>query len=182
MPSSIPSPPATVPSPGVTPGGGVGTSAVVRFRERVRARTGTADLLVFRLGDERFAFDVRALDEALEAPHLESVPAHGRSVLAGIARHDDRSVPVFDAGCLLGVRGMRGASLLLMRSGVNRLGLLVDEVEDVETVDLSTVRPAPFDAGDELLLGVTWNGDQLTAILDARALIATCQQRAGDAG
>ena len=78
---------------------------MLRFRERVRARTGTAELLAFRLGRERFAFDVRALDEALESPAVGPVPVGGPSILAGLLRHGERSIPVFDTGRVLGVPG-----------------------------------------------------------------------------
>ena len=155
-----------------------GSGAMLRFRERVRARTGTAELLAFRLGRERFAFDVRALDEALESPAVGPVPVGGASILAGLLRHGERSIPVFDTGRVLGVPGAPRAHVLVMRSGTRRIGLLVDEVDDVITLDLGAIKLPPFDAGDDLLLGVTWGADDLTAILDARALITLCQQRA----
>lgn len=185
-----------------TPADVHGSAAVVRFRERVRARIGTAELLAFRLGDERFAFDVRALDEAIEAPVIHRAPvddaeagatgpapgvgnraasgagAPGAAILCGLAHVGERSIPVFDTARLLGVRATRGAGhVLVMRSGTRRIGLLADEVDDVVTVDLAAIKPPPIDAGDELLLGVTWDGAALTGILDARALITACQQR-----
>ena len=49
-------------------------AAFLRFRERVRARTGTAELLTFESGGERFAFDLRAVDEIVDAPALQEVP------------------------------------------------------------------------------------------------------------
>lgn len=184
-----------------TPAEPNGTPTVLRFRERVRARIGTAELLAFRTGGERFAFDVRALDEAVDAPVLERFPlaAHdpmgsatsatggaqtvGRAErladrrFRGIARLGVRSIPVFDTARLLGVTGESiGTQLLVMRSGARRIGLLADDVDDVIAIDLSTIKPPPVDAGDELLLGVTWDGHEVTGILDARALIAACQQ------
>ncbi|MCC6928545.1 MAG: chemotaxis protein CheW [Gemmatimonadaceae bacterium] len=161
-------------------------SAFVRFRDRVRARTGSAELLAFRLGDERFAFDVRALDEAVDQPHVEMTPVNGAAILVGLMRHADRSIPVFDTARVLGVRRDTLAAVdapsqvLVMRSGARRIALLVDAIDDVVTLELTTIQPPPFDAGDELLIGVTWNGEDgdLTAILDARALIVHCQQRA----
>lgn len=184
-----------------TPAEPNGQAAVLRFRERVRARSGSAELLAFRAGGERFAFDVRALDQAVDTPPLEAAPlaraggaraAHSPAGIAanahpaagmdevfrGIARLDSRSIPVFDTARLLGATGATtGAQLLVMRSGARRIGLLADDVDDVVTIDLATIRPSPIDAGDELLLGVTWDGEEVTGILDARALIASCQQR-----
>jgi len=198
-----------------TPDAPHGTPAVLRFRERVRARIGAAELLAFRVGGERFAFDVRALDEAIDRPSIDVIPwkgasphptgaassvpagdgidgevthvtsggnaAAGRAILRGLMRAAGRSIPVFDTGRLLGVcdTGSRD-QVLIMRSGTRRIGLLADEVDDVILIDLGTIQPPPVDAGDELLLGVTWDGAELTGILDARALIQTCQHWAAE--
>ncbi len=188
------------PAPAYTPAEPNGNVAVLRFRERVRARSGTAELLAFRAGGERFAFDVRALDEAIDTPVLErsplarrgaEQPTPGATAVAtaaprstpttgecfrGIARLASQSIPVFDTARLLGTTGASGGGqLLVMRSGARRIGLLADEVDDVVTIELATIKPSPVDVGDELLLGVTWDGEEVTGILDARALIASCQ-------
>lgn len=201
----ISTPPSATATPR-TPAEPNGHAAVLRFRERVRARCGSAELLAFRAGGERFAFDVRALDHAVDTPPLEASPlvsAGGGAksppstdgvtvqlrqspgmdgVFRGIARLDERSIPVFDTARLLGATGATtGAQLLVMRSGARRIGLLADDVDDVVTIDLASIKPSPVDAGDELLLGVTWDGEEVTGILDARALIASCQQRTTEA-
>lgn len=163
--------------PAVTSAEPNGSPAALRFRERVRSRIGTAELLAFCVGTERFAVDVRALDEALDAPPIERLVLAAGAILVGLTRFGNRSIPVFDAGRLLGLPMALGGQLLILRSGTSRIGLLVDQVDDVITLDLGTIKPPPFDAGDELLLGVTWQHAQLTGILDARALITMCQQR-----
>lgn len=152
--------------------------ALLRFRDRVRARIGTAELLAFRLGRERFAFDVRALEEVLDAPPIDRITGgDGRTIMVGLVRLAGQTIALFDAARLLGAGETHGAQVLVMRSGTRRVALLVDEVDDVTTLDLRAIKPPPFDAADDLLLGVTWDGDDLTSILDARALISTCQQR-----
>ena len=102
----------------------------------------------------------------------------GAATLAGLMRHGERSIPVFDAGRLLGVPGTRGEHVLVMRSGSRRIGLLVDQVDDVITLELGTITPPQFDSGADFLLGVRWGAADLTSILAARALISLCQQRA----
>lgn len=195
-----------------TPASPDGAPAILRFRERVRARIGAAELLALCVGGERFAFDVRALDEAIDRPAIDRIPWNrvssdptgmgsenwsagpedgavpdattrgaataGRVILRGLMRAAGRSIPVFDTGPLLGVpdAGSRD-QVLIMRSGTRRIGLLADDVDDVILVDLGTIQPPPVDVGDDLLLGVTWDGVELTGILDARALIQTCQHR-----
>ncbi|HMN08613.1 MAG TPA: chemotaxis protein CheW [Gemmatimonadaceae bacterium] len=174
--------PATLPSPSdratdaASDGAGVAPS-LVRFRDRVRARSGMAELLAFRVGAERYAFDVRALDEALDAPPIDRVAAHETSILAGLLRLSGVTIPVFDAGRLLGAGASQGGQVLVLRGASRRMALLVDDVHDVVALDLGGVRPPPFEASDDLLLGVVWDGASLTSILDARAIVSACQQR-----
>jgi chemotaxis signal transduction protein len=58
-----------------------------------------------------------------------------------------------------------------MRRGDDRIGMLVEDVEDVERVDLSALRNPPHEA-DELLLAVLWSDGRLISLLDARAMVA----------
>lgn len=154
----------------------VGSPVSIRFRERVRNRIGRSELLAFHLGGERFAFDVRALDEVLDAPLVELLP-QGDPTMVGLTTHHSRPIPVFDTSRVLGMPATCGRSVLVMRSGHRRVGLLVDEVDDVISIDLSRLQPPPFGTDDDLLLGVSWTHGVLSAILDARALIAACQPR-----
>ncbi len=144
------------------------TAAIVRFRDRVRGRTGTAELFVFRLGDERFALDLKAVEEVLEDAQITRLPDAPRSV-AGVIRHAGGMLVVVRADALLGVDASRSQTVLVLRRGEDRLGLLVEDVEDVETVDLMSLRNPPYET-DDLLLAVLWADGQLTSVLDARAM------------
>jgi chemotaxis signal transduction protein len=143
----------------------------VRFRDRVRARTGHAELFVFRVGDERFACDVRAVEEVIESPLLYPLPG-AHAAVSGVCQHAGRTLAVADASVLLGVDAARGAVVLVMRRGNDQVGLLVDDVDDVRSIDLATLRQPPHD-GDDLLLAVHWDGATLLAVLDARAVVTT---------
>ncbi|MGQ0647100.1 MAG: chemotaxis protein CheW [Gemmatimonadaceae bacterium] len=144
-------------------------SIPLRFRERVRARLGSADLFVFRVGDERFAFDVRAVEEVLEVPEIYAVPGAAAAV-AGVCRHGGGTLSVARASALLGVDTRTASVVLVMRRGADRVGLLVDDVDDVRTVELLALRNPPHET-DDLLLAVHWDGETLLSVLDARAVI-----------
>lgn len=154
-------------------------SAPIRFRDRVRARTGDAELFVFRVGDERFACDVRAVDEVLESPPMYPVPGAALA-MAGVCQHAGRTLPVARAAALLGVDESAGGVVLVLRRGTEHVGLLVDDVDDVRAIELATLRPPPYE-DDELLLAVHWDGATLLALLDARAVVtaATAVTRPG---
>lgn len=146
------------------------TLTTARFRDRVRSRTGQADLFVFRVGDERFAFDVRAVDEVLENPTLYRVPETAAGV-AGVCSHGGGPLPVVRADAVLGVSASNAETVLVMRRGDERVGILVDDVDDVETIELASLRNPPYDEEDDFLIAVHWHRATLTSILDARAVV-----------
>lgn len=145
-------------------------SIPIRFRDRVRARAGTGELFVFRLGDERFACDVRAVDEVLESPLLYPLPG-APPMVAGVCQHAGRTLHVVQTSAILGVEGRGARTVLVMRRGLSHIGLLVDDVEEVRSLELGALRSPPYET-DDLLLAVHWDGDDLLAVLDARAVIA----------
>lgn len=145
------------------------------LRERVRDRTGIADLLMFRIGDELFAADLASVEEAVALPEIHHLPEMPAAML-GAFNLRGRLTPVYSPAHVIGVplRGEAQAALLV-HAGERRLGLAVDDVEDVVQVDLATVREAPgTDDADGILLGVAHHGSELVAIVDAEALVAAC--------
>ena len=145
------------------------------LRERVRERDGVADLLMFRIGEELFATDLSSVEEAVTLPEIHHLPEMPAAML-GAFNLRGRLTPVYSPSHVIGVP-LRGAAqaALLVRSGTRRLGLAVDDVEDVFQVNLATVREAPgTDDADGILLGVAHHGKELVAIVDAEALVAAC--------
>lgn len=159
-------------TPAPAPAGG--DTAFIRFRDRVRSRAGAAEVLTFRIGDERYAFDLRAVDEVVQEGGVTALP-EGAAPLLGVMRHRGRSLPVYDPGALLGCRLDAGGTVLVMCNGSRRLGLMVDDVDDVEHVALDGVIAPPRVSGDDLLLGVLWREGALTSLVDARALVGACE-------
>jgi len=145
------------------------------LRERVQERSGIADLLMFRIGDELFATDLASVEEAVTLPEIHHLPEMPAAML-GAFNLRGRLTPVYSPSHVIGVP-LRGAAqaALLVRADSRRLGLAVDDVEDVFQVDLATVREAPgTDDTDGILLGVAHHGQELVAIVDAEALVAAC--------
>ncbi|MEP7344823.1 MAG: chemotaxis protein CheW [Gemmatimonadaceae bacterium] len=153
------------------------SSAPLRFRERAKARLGLADVLVFRVGTERFAVDLQAVEETLESIDVHSVPESSPSVI-GVFAHGDQFIPLYDAAVVLGMMAPVDSctAALVMRGGGRRIGLAVADVEDVVALELSTLRNIPERVwNDELLLGLVMVSGLLIGLLDARALLSACQ-------
>ncbi len=134
-------------------------------------RDGAERLLVFRIGTERFAVRLGAVDEVIDAPPMQPLPDAGDTVL-GLATLRGELVPIFDPRSLLNVDAdVNGAVLLFARNG-RRMGLAIDDVYDAITVEEGDMRSAPgTDAADGILVGVIRRGTDLVAVLDADALL-----------
>jgi purine-binding chemotaxis protein CheW len=145
------------------------------LREAIAARDGQSDTLVFRVGGERFAIDLGAVEEAIELPsvhHLPEMPDH----LLGVFELRERLVPIYSPVRVLRVAlTEEAAAVLVLRSHDKRLGLAVDDVDDVLTIDGAAVRRAPIpDNEDNVLLGVIRRGADLLALVDAESLALAC--------
>ncbi len=152
-------------------------SAPLRFRDRVRARVGAADLLVFRVANERFAIDLQAVDETVEQPHVHSVPESTTTML-GVFMHGTQFLPLYDAARVLDVHvhDRELGAALVMRAGNRRIGLAVSDVEDVLNIEFGSLRECPEGVWeDEILLGLLVRERQVIGVLDARALVTACQ-------
>ena len=147
---------------------------VAPFRERVIGREGRADLLVFRVGSEMFATELRAVEEAVEGVAARVIPDASPAML-GIFALRDRTLPMYALGRVLALAdaGVPEMTLVLRPAGT-RIALAVDEVDDVFDAVLSSVRPAPAPDLDGIVLGVVWRGSELVTLLDADVLVATC--------
>jgi chemotaxis signal transduction protein len=150
------------------------TIGPVSWRDRVRARVGIEELLTFHVGSERFATALGAIEEAVEHPDVHRVPEMPETML-GVFSLRGRLIPVCSPLRSLGV-SLQGTepTVLLMKSGSRRIGVAVDDVDDVIVLDLATVRAAPgTEDTDGVLLGVVRQGNELIAIVDADAIVAT---------
>ena len=145
------------------------------LRERARGRSGVAELLMFRVGSERFAVELLCVEEAIDLPTPHHVPEMPPAML-GVITVRDTLTPVFTPDDALGVAVEGKSAALIFRSNRGRFALAIDDVDDVMTLDLAQLRDAPgIDGTDALILGVVRNGGGIVALVDAEALIAACQ-------
>lgn len=145
------------------------------LRDAIAARAGLCETLVFRVAAERFAIDLAAVEEAIELPsvhHLPEMPEH----LLGVFELRGRLVPIYSPQRVLNVAlAHEAAAVLVLRAGDKRLGLAVDDVDDVLTIDGAAVRRAPIPENDDnVLLGVIRRGADLLALVDAQSLAQAC--------
>ena len=137
-------------------------------------------LLVFRVGSERFALPLGAVDEVVDLPPVQRLPDSAPSVL-GIATLRGEIVAIQDPRTLLGAGDGGYAALLLFDDDTRRIGLAIDDVYDPILMESDELRSAPgVDASDGLLRGVVRRGTDLIAVLDVDALVRTMNAREND--
>ena len=145
------------------------------FRERVASRRGSVGLLLFRLGNETFAAELGAVEEAVEVPALHDLPEMQTGML-GMFDLRGKLLPVFSAAGVLGVPLAAGSTAaLILRGGDRRIAIAVDDVEDVIDADCALLRPPPAGLDpDGVLLAVLQRGTALASVIDVPALVAAC--------
>lgn len=142
------------------------------FRERVARRIGVAQLLVFRVASELFAVELVTAEEALDMPVLHPLPEMPASML-GVFTLRGSLISVFEPQEALGIGCEQRGTVVVFCGGDRRVAIAADDVDDVMTIDLKTVRDAPGTrTKDEPLLGVVHRDSDLIALLDANVLLA----------
>ena len=142
------------------------------LRDRVRGGAGITELLLFRVGGELFAADLVAVEEALEIEDMR-VLCEMPPAMLGLIKVRGRMAPLYSPARALGVPARDAGAALVLRVAARRIGLAVDDVDDVLRVDLSAVVEAPA-REDEIVIGMTRRGRDLVAIIDIAALLAAC--------
>jgi purine-binding chemotaxis protein CheW len=135
----------------------------------------TAQFISFRIGEEEFAIDIMAVREIkgwTETTVLPNQPEY----LLGILNLRGLIVPIFDLRCRFGM-GLTTASrahVVIIVSVMERtVGLLVDAVSDILTVQANEIRPIPDmerTGGARFLAGIITRAESMVVVLSLEAL------------
>lgn len=140
------------------------------------ARPTSQQFLVFTLGSEAFAIDIKRVREIIEMGQMTRVPMMPPSVL-GVANVRGAMVPVVD----LQIRFGRGVTplgrrtcvvILEMPAGLGQqvVGVMVDAVNEVVEIPLEQIESPPaFGAGihSDFIAGMARRGERFVILLDA---------------
>ncbi len=140
-------------------------------------KTEAHKLVTFRLGDDLFAADIFSVERVLRYQEPTAVPDLP-GWLEGVIEYQSRVVPVIDLRRRfeLSQAPVRPETrILVLNSGSEWVGALVDAVVEVATVDASRISPPPaFFRGlaAEYLQGIVKRDDKLVIVLDVERLLA----------
>ncbi|MDX1763463.1 MAG: chemotaxis protein CheW [bacterium] len=134
------------------------------------------ELMGFRLGQEEYAVDIMALQEITPVFELTPIPRAPDYVL-GILSLRGTIIPIFDPKRRIGLpeTGRTDkARIIVLRSGEDEVGLLVDSITSAARVPLRSIEPTPpvikgIEA--DYINGVGKVGERVIIIMNMDAII-----------
>ena len=138
--------------------------------------SGRTQLVVFRVGDDRFAADIFAVERVLRftAPRpIPNVPAW----LEGVIDYGGRVVPVIDLRMrfeLPAAPSRESARILVVVAGDDWIAAIVDGVDEVITVTAAQLEPPPplfHGLAKQYLRALVRRGDHVIVALDVAQLL-----------
>ena len=144
-------------------------------------KSGRTQLVVFRVGDDRFAADIFAVERVLRftAPRpIPNVPAW----LEGVIDYGGRVVPVIDLRMrfeLPAAASRESARILVVVAGEEWIAAIVDGVDEVITVTAAQLEPPPplFNGlAKQYLRALVRRGEHVIVALDVAQLLTAREQ------
>jgi purine-binding chemotaxis protein CheW len=150
-----------VASPDVIPGGTMPATEAT-----------TRQLVVFTLGSEEYALPIRQVHEIIRYTEPRSVSADSGWV-RGVISLRGKIVPVYDLAARLGVETDRaeGGKIVIVETATDMAGVVVDDVEEVLTVDDAQLEAVPA-AGSPSIEAIAKIDDRLVILLDPEGIFA----------
>jgi purine-binding chemotaxis protein CheW len=129
-------------------------------------------LVVFALGDEEYALPIQQVQEIIRYSEPRAV-ASAEPWIRGVISLRGKIIPVFDLGVRLGILAEPAdeQKIVIVETSSGTAGVVVDEVEEVLTVDAGQLDEVPG-AGSQAIDGIARIGDRLVVLLAPDRLLA----------
>jgi purine-binding chemotaxis protein CheW len=129
-------------------------------------------LVIFSLGAEEYALPITRVQEIIRYSEPRNV-ASPTPWIRGVINLRGRIVPVCDLAERLGLEVERPdtAKIVIVETAAGTAGVIVDEVQEVLTVEDEQLEPAPAAASDHVD-AIAKIGDRLAVLLDIDGLFA----------
>jgi purine-binding chemotaxis protein CheW len=131
--------------------------------------TSPRQLVVFNVGDEHYALPIAQVHEIIRYSEPRSVASRADWV-KGVISLRGQIIPVYDLAARLGVPSQlsKNAKIMIVDTGTEVAGVVVDGVEEVLTVDAEQLQAAPG-ADTSLVEAIAKVGDRLIVLLHPSA-------------
>jgi purine-binding chemotaxis protein CheW len=129
-------------------------------------------LVVFSLGREEYSLPIKQVQEIIRYTEPRSIP-NAYSCVGGVINLRGKIVPVCDLAQLLGLDDERegAAKIVIVETEAGIAGLVVDEVDEVLTVDEQQLE-APPTSRNEHIQAIVKVEDRLVVLLDVDRVLA----------
>jgi purine-binding chemotaxis protein CheW len=123
-------------------------------------------LVVFSLGEEEYALPITQVHEIIRWTEPRSV-ASDEAWVRGVISLRGKIVPVYDLAARLGLPSERPehAKIVIVETASDMAGVIVDDVEEVLTVDVDALDTVPA-AGDPAIEAIAKIEQRLVVLLD----------------
>jgi purine-binding chemotaxis protein CheW len=129
-------------------------------------------VVVFALGSEEYALPISKVHEIIRFTEPRSVSAR-EPWIRGVISLRGKIVRVYDLATRMGLGGERSASakIVIIETGDDVTGVIVDSVEEVLTIEAGQIEASP--AGDrEIVEAIAKIGDRLIVLLNPEGVFA----------
>jgi purine-binding chemotaxis protein CheW len=132
--------------------------------------TNARQLLVFSLGEEEYALPVTSVQEIIHYTQPRAVASEAHWI-QGVISLRGKIIPVADLAARLGLvtEPVEGAKIVVVESGSVTAGVVVDDVDEVLTIEEEQLDAVPA-AGTEAIDGIVKIDDRLIILLDLNSL------------
>lgn len=137
----------------------------------------TTQFIVIKLGDEQYGIDIKYIDNIVRMQHITRVPKVDE-YLKGVINLRGEVIPVMSIRIKMGLepdvetKSSRIIILKLEQQGM--IGVIVDEVKEVVTLENDRIEKMAYDSKDErasFLCGVGKSDGGLISLLDLNAVV-----------
>jgi purine-binding chemotaxis protein CheW len=134
------------------------------------SETTSQQLVVFSLGAEEYALPIAAVHEIIRFSEPRSV-ASDVTWIRGVIGLRGKIIPIFDLAARLELAGAEPGKIVILETGGGQVGVMVDEVEEVLTVERDQLEPVPT-ANTDMIDAIAKIGDRLVILLNPEGLFA----------
>ena len=134
--------------------------------------------IVISVGDEQFGIDIKYIDNIVKMQHITRVP-NVAPYIKGIINLRGEVIPVMGLRLKMGIQNdveTKASRIIILRlEQVGMLGVIVDEVREVVTVEEDDVEKVVSDNKEErdsFVFAVGKYGESLVSLLDLNSVVA----------
>jgi purine-binding chemotaxis protein CheW len=129
-------------------------------------------LVVFSLGSEEYALPIGTVHEIIRYSEPRAL-ASEMPWIRGVIGLRGKIIPIFDLAARMGLEptGSEPGKIVIVSSGAGQVGVMVDDVDEVLTVEASQLEDVPT-ANRESIEAIAKIGDRLVVLLNADGLFA----------